>query len=84
MVRNKTKKETKKKYDLDFASTLVGKIFRSKKGDLYVGRRENFGIISYNSLGEPFYEPLLVNEGEESIGVIWNIFEDKKGRILFI
>jgi len=77
------KKSDKEKYETDVASAKVGKVYKAKNGTVYIGRKENFGYIAYDSKGEPYYQPLFVNTTEDNIGTIWNIFESDKGTIYF-
>jgi len=77
------KESEKKKYKVDIASSNVAKVFKAKDGTIYVGRKENFGYVAYDSKGLPFYKPIFVNTSDENVGTIWNIFESSNGVIYF-
>ncbi|MGV3629751.1 MAG: SpoIIE family protein phosphatase [Bacteroidota bacterium] len=55
--------------------TKVSKVFTSKSGKVYVGRKDNFGEIQYSKKGETVYHPLFISKKENELGQVWNIFE---------
>lgn len=57
--------------------TRVGKLFSNNK-TTYVGRKDNFGILTHSAKGESVYQPLYVAKMTDEIGDIWNIFEHKE------
>lgn len=63
--------------------TKVSKVFTSKSGKIYVGRKDNFGEIQYSKKGETVYHPLFISKKENELGQVWNIFEFGKN-VFFI
>lgn len=55
--------------------------FRSKNGDIYVGRDRNFGKLEYNEFGALVYKPYFV---EESLGNVINISESENGELIVV
>ena len=55
--------------------TKVTKVFNSRSGKVFVGRKDNFGEIQYSKKGETVYHPLFISKNENELGQVWNIFE---------
>jgi serine phosphatase RsbU (regulator of sigma subunit) len=64
--------------------TRVLKIVTGTDGVTYIGRKDNFGYLSYSNQGQVVYEPLRNAAKEGEIGEIWNIVEGKGKNVYFI
>jgi serine phosphatase RsbU (regulator of sigma subunit) len=62
----------------------VTKLFTSSNGITYVGRKDNFGFLSYSDSGEVRYQPIFSPSQENDCGQIWNIIEAPSKEIIFI
>lgn len=83
----KVKANTKNKEKIDankVNGTRVLKIHTASDGITYVGRKDNFGYLSYSTQGQIQYEPLKVSSKDGEIGEIWNIVEGKSKKLYFI
>lgn len=64
--------------------SAVTRLFRASNDTIYVGAKNEIGLITHDSVGKLFFVPLdnkLLNK--EAIGAVWNIFETKQKQILF-
>ncbi len=64
--------------------SYVSATFISSKKEVFIGREDNFGKLSYSARGEYMYQPIYLATEESKLGKIWSIYETADGSIIFI